>query len=341
MTPERAYVGKGISGKDAGSFDSYISSKAHASGSEDSLLYGITRKAIEGCFTSPFSDVTDRLVEDTYRSVSSITPDYGGRKEMLDTYRKERLNYEVIAAKGNLTEVTRRLHGVTDPDKVNNLRRNVYRNVDLDMVNYARPWKQQQSLADSYKNPLSSETIESTLRSSLSSYRENLHPNVYNDLSEQISRYSPQLAEDLGRYVQTNQNLVRDWVDQTKGMTLQDSMQYVERNVIMLAFENAGFDKAKAAKYLKDSRETLNRRIRELGLKEELESAERKKQRVDGHRKPTDVASAKPVVSDVDRMRELIAEKQRSLEAEAQRPRKTKQKKVDFPVFEEYLELAA
>ncbi len=247
----------------------------------------------------PLYEVQQKIARDISDAVYSSSLDYGSRSEIMGSFEQAYLRQKVVDVKGNLTEVVRQAYGADDPAKVNNLRRNVYRKLDLGFVDSQRPWKPEPKQQLGYSSPVSADTIESAVMSSLDNYREVLHPSVYKSVSEKISQCSTDIADTLGHYVPTKENLVKGWVASTKDMTLPDAMKRVESEIIYSALEAADFNKERAAKYLGDSLRTLNRRIKGLGLKKEIEKKK--------DPEPVNLQSSK---DDIDRLKEIMLERE-------------------------------
>jgi hypothetical protein len=265
------------------------------------------------------------------------------RKEAVEYFDKRFMERELTRVKGNITQYVRDAHGAADDRQINNLRRNVYRQIEKhglhELVDAARPWKQAQMSDDlDSKAYIAAEKIESTLSNALSGYRDVIQPNVYNNISESIKEKSGMLAEKISEYAPTPANRLRQVMQGTAGITsYREAKAVFEKQVVYDALEAAEWDKKKAAGYLGDSLRTLNRKITELSIEQKLQEKERPDStqdviRIEDHvrqdqGKDNDAERPVNAVSDVERLRQLIA--QYNAKREAERVRKEKKEMIE------------
>ena len=271
--------------------------------------------------TTPTLDsVTDGLARDLSNQLAQTVP-YGTRKEMINLYQKARLTKEITDTKGNIAEITRNLY----PSTTGDARHSVYRAAKkfdlMDYIDHKRP-EVQKPLQPTYDSAIKSQTIESTLQSSLANYKDDLHPIRYSELSTKIAVYAPELAKDLSGYVPTKENLINDLVEKTQGMSWKESVQYIEKAVIISAMQNAGFDKKKAADYLKDPVDKLNRRIRQLGIKDDIEAAKKEQASPKEELVEAEPKTCLEEMSEIEILR-LRTQEQKDKLAVEERPKKT------------------
>jgi hypothetical protein len=264
------------------------------------------------------------------------------RRESLDYFDKSFMQRELKRVYGNIAQYTRDALGATDGREVNNLRRNVYRQIEQHglggFVDEARPWKpkglEDRFDQDSYLQP---QKVETALTSTLSGYREIIQPKVYDDLSARIRDKAPVLAEKIADYAPTPLNRLKEIFSSTDGTRRYDEARSIfERQVIYDALSASGFDKKKAAEYLGDSLRTLNRRIEELGIEQEQNKeakVETKVILIEEVIKNKEQQNAPPAaVSEIERFQQLVREynSRRASERERKEDKKDKKKQVQW-----------
>jgi hypothetical protein len=258
------------------------------------------------------------------------------RKSAIDYFDKSFMQRELKRVYGNITQYTRDALGAQDSREENNLRRNVYRQVERyglgDFVDEARPWKPKK-LDDLFedKASIAPHKVETALTSTLSAYKEMIQPKLYEDLSARIHEKAPVLADKISDYAPTPTNRLKEIFSATEGMRRYDDARSVfERQVIYDALSAAGFDKKKAASYLGDSLRTLNRRIEALGIEQERE----KEVKVAGAKvivieevlkKDEQQAPPPAAVNEIERFQQLVREY--NAKRESERVRKTANRK--------------
>jgi len=230
---------------------------------------------IEQTLNPTLHDLTSGLARGLTETLYDVSAEqsYPPRHAALDYFDQEFMTREIRRVKGNLTQYARDALGATNDDDANNLRRNVYRQIEKyglnGVVDDARPWKPK-SLDERFGTEavqIKPATVESTLASTLSSYKSIIHPELYDGIAERIHEKAPVLAERISTYAPTPLNRLKDIMSTTEGITnYSQARTTFERQLVYDALESAGFDKDKAARYLGDSVRTLNRRISELGI---------------------------------------------------------------------------
>ncbi len=268
---------------------SYFSSGSSGDPQRDDLVYKVEQQ-IEQVLHPGFKDVSYGMAQsltDTLYSAAGEQPT-PSRREALDYFDSNFMNREMKRVKGNITQYVRDAFDLEDPLEINKKRRNIYRKIDKhglsEAVDAARPWKQ--TGLDELENrlykgsSLGPEKVESTLTSTLSGYRDKLHPQLYDDLNSRIKQSSAAIAENVSDYMPTPVNRLKEIFASTDGMTkYSDARDTFERQIVYDALTAAEFDKNKAASYLGDSLRTLNRKIAELGLDEETENKSKIKEK--------------------------------------------------------------
>lgn len=329
---------------------SYFSNPVN-DGKRDDLVYKVEQQ-IDETLQPGFRDVSYGMAQSLTDTIYSAAgqQQFPSRREALDYFDRNFLNREITRVKGNITQYVRDAFDLDDPLEINKKRRNIYRKIGKhglgEAVDAARPWKQtsQDELEDRlYKGPsLGAEQVESTLTSTLAGYRDKLHPQLYDTLSDRIKESSAVIAQNVSNYMPTPANRLKEIFATTEGMTKYDSARTTfERHIVYDALAAAEFDKNKAAKYLGDSLRTLNRRIAELGLEEELtkqeeagpeegkvismEDAIKKKmgELAEADELPADVAEG--AVDEIERFQQLVREYNSKREAERERRQKAQQ----------------
>ena len=239
----------------------------------EEMAYRIAQD-IDREISPPFSDISSRFAEgltDTIYNISN-SAQYPTRKESIGYFDRQFLGREIKRVKGNITQYVRDAFSTDDESEINNKRRNIYRQIErFDLagdVDNARPWKQtalEDKIASS--NYVPAKEVETTLTSTLSSYKEMLDTDLYDDISSRIKEKAPLIAEKISPYMPTPANRLKNIMDATEGTTNYNTAKGIfEKQIVYDALEAAGFDKKKAAEYLGDSVRTLNRRISELGV---------------------------------------------------------------------------
>ncbi|MBW2971532.1 hypothetical protein KY359_00720 [Candidatus Woesearchaeota archaeon] len=310
------------------------------------LVYRIQRE-IDEQIQPPLKDISygfaQGLTDMLY--TTGEEQDCFSRRDALDYFDRSFMQRELKRVKGNITQYVRDALGAEDEREINNLRRNVYRQIDrygLDrFIDAARPWKQaplEDKLGTDYMQP---EKVETTLTSVLSGYKSIIQPTVYDDISTRIKEKSPLIAEKISPYMPTPANRLNEIMDTTKGVTnYSEARTIFERQVIYDALDAAGFDKKKAAEYLGDSLRTLNRRIAELGIEEQARKEEREKEnppdnvvRIDEFvQKKLEPDKPPEAVGEIERFHQLVREYNAKRGAERERKDIKKQKQVRLKI---------
>ncbi|MFH1064185.1 MAG: helix-turn-helix domain-containing protein [Candidatus Woesearchaeota archaeon] len=298
----------------------------------EELAYRI-EKEISSELQPPLQDMMygmARSLTDTIYSASA-EQQFPTRKESMDYFDKQFMGREIRRVKGNLTQYVRDAFGTEDDREVNNLRRNVYRKVERyglgDIVDEARPWKNT-LLDDKIANAtyLKPDSVENSLASALSSYKEIIQPSLYDSMSSMIKEKAPVIAERLAGYMPTPANRLNQMLQSTEGITNYKEASHVfEKQLVYGALEAAGFDKNKAAGYLGDSLRTLNRRIEELGIDAKPQKGQAREAKVVSiedsvKSKDSDKASApENAVNEMERFQQLVIQYNSKRESERKR----------------------
>lgn len=290
---------------------------------------------IESTIQPPLKDISygfaQKLTDMMYSKSEEET--FPTRKDALNYFDRRFMERELTRVKGNITQYVRDAHGAADDRQINNLRRNVYRQIEKhglhDLVNAARPWKQAQHSDDlDSKTYIAAEKIESTLSNALTGYRDIIQPNVYDNISTSIKEKSGMLAEKISEYAPTPANRLKEVMQSTAGITsYKEAKAVFEKQVVYDALEAAKWDKKKAARYLGDSLRTLNRKITELGIEQKVEEKGQDRDssvvRIEDHIKQRESKACEDrpanTVSDVERLKQLIAQYNEKREAERMR----------------------
>ncbi|MBN1544329.1 hypothetical protein JW898_02600 [Candidatus Woesearchaeota archaeon] len=268
------------------------------------------------------------------------------RRQTLDYFDRSFMQRELRRVKGNITQYARDALGAVDEGEVNNLRRNVYRQIEKyglgGLVDAARPWKQT-PLEDTINlNYVKPDKVETTLTGVLSGYKNVINPGLYDDISARIKEKAPVIAERISPYAPTPENRLKDIMGTTEGVrSYTGARQTFERQVVYDALSAAGFDKSKAAKYLGDSLRTLNRRIAELGMEEQARKGEQTNEmprdnvvRIDEFvQKKLEPDMPPRAVGEIERFQQLVREyNARRESAREKKGQKNKQQKVKIMI---------
>ncbi|MBI5880832.1 hypothetical protein HZB90_01750 [archaeon] len=149
---------------------------------------------IEQELAPPLRDITSGLARDLTDTLYTVSAgqDYPNRHSALEYFEREFMTREIRRVRGNLTQYARDSLGANNDDEANNLRRNVYRQIEKhglnNVVDEARPWKPKE-LEDRFGADyaqIKAATIESTLASTLSGYKSIIHPELYEGIAERI-----------------------------------------------------------------------------------------------------------------------------------------------------------
>ncbi|MBU2561800.1 MAG: hypothetical protein KKD17_05880 [Nanoarchaeota archaeon] len=317
-------------------FDSSTSYFSSNDNKKEELAY-LIGKEIDAEIQPPLRDISHGFTQGLTDLIYTSSKDepFPTRRQALDYFDQSFMQRELKRVKGNITQYTRDALGAEDESEVNNLRRNVYRQIEKyslgSLVDAARPWKQT-PLEDTISlNYLQPERVETTLTGVLSGYKSVIQPALYDDISARIKERSPAIAEKISPYLPTQTNRLNNLFSVTEGVTnYQEARATFERQLVYEALEAAGFDKSRAARYLGDSLRTLNRRIAELGVEEQAKTEERKQDnvvRIDEfvQRKlePDKPAAA---VSEIERFQQLVREYNAKREAEREKREEKKPK---------------
>ncbi|MFC1723698.1 helix-turn-helix domain-containing protein [Nanoarchaeota archaeon] len=283
---------------------SYAFPGAPATSPKD-LLYRVAQDKISQAIMPPKQEMASRWARDITDNMYASPDLYAPLKQSMSEFSRSYFQQKIPEVKGNLTELTRQARGVTDPAKVNTLRKNIYRQMEqLDLwsdVKSARPEDSYQASPQQYDSHVQARNIEQTITSSLSDYRSELHPQDYSSLKERVQSAAPELADSLAQYAPSRHKLINNLAQRTKDMSFDEAKQEAEKEFILQAHENANFKKRLAAEYLQVSKRTLDRKIKKLGIKEEIE-----------RRRRGDTDKPKPApVFDMDHFRKLRQQKQK------------------------------
>ncbi len=285
-------------------------------GADKEELVNIVEKDIEQELNPPLRDITSGLAKGLADTMYNFGAEarYPDRKESLSYFDSQFIKREMKRVKGNITQYARDALGASDPLEINNLRRNVYRQIEKHdlggFVDNARPWKEKKEQPQQDYLAIPIKKIEDTLYSTLSGYKEVIRPGLYEELSSRIHTKAPLLAERVSRYAPTPANRIDRILESTKGVTNYCQARSIfEKQLIYDALEASRFDKHKAAKYLGDSVRTLNRRIEELGidLNNRKEQPERKQKMIEEIISTKEDSKAKPV-GEMERFQQLVME---------------------------------
>jgi hypothetical protein len=283
---------------------------------------------IDSEISPPLKDITYRFSEGLAETVYDISKGskYHTRKQALDYFDRQFIAGGMKKAYGNITQYVRDSFGAKEPGEINNLRRNIYRQIERyglgDIVDDARPWKPKK-LEDRIddRTYLPSKAVEKTLAGKLSDYKDLIQPKIYDELSNRIREKSPLIAERISGYMPTPTNRLKEIAESTKGIqNYTEARSVFEREVVYDALKAADFDKKKAAKYLGDSLRTLNRRLSELIIERKEESPQMQAQ------SPTQT----PAVNEIERFRQLVMEYNTRREAMAKDTEKKRKKQIKF-----------
>jgi Bacterial regulatory protein, Fis family len=308
-----------------------------------SQLTALIEREVEAEIGPPLRDISQGfatgLTDMLYSDGESQA--HHSRSHALQYFDKSFMKRELKRVYGNIAQYTRDALGAQDDRDVNNLRRNVYRQIERhglwSYVDEVRPWKPNDldDRLDENRYMIPPQKVETALASALSGYKEIIRPKVYDDLSARIRDKAPALAEKIADYAPTPLNRLKEIFSASDGIRRYDDARSVfERQVIYDALSAAGFDKKKAAGYLGDSLRTLNRRIKELGMGEQ---ASAKKQESESNvirieefvqRKPEPEKPAH-AVGEIERFQQLVREYNARRESERVR-KEVKKKQVKW-----------
>jgi len=320
--------------------DEHRKEDMNSSSYKRSQLASMIEQEVAQEISPPLSDISHGFAQgltDMLYSEGANQPHHS-RRESLDYFDKSFMERELKRVYGNIAQYTRDALGATDDREVNNLRRNVYRQIEQHglggFVDEARPWKPK-GLEDRFDqdNYLAPQKIETALTSTLSGYKELIQPKLYDDLTARIRDKAPVLAEKISDYAPTPLNRLKDIFSTTEGMRKYDEAKSVfERQVIYDALSASGFDKKRAAEYLGDSLRTLNRRIEELGIQQEQSKAsEQKEAKVivieEVINKNEQQNPPQAAVSEIERFQQLVREYNSKRAVEREKKEKKKQMK--------------
>ncbi|MBW2964253.1 hypothetical protein KY363_02230 [Candidatus Woesearchaeota archaeon] len=299
----------------------------------DEGRYGLTQvlaKEIQAEIQPPLQSITYSLADGLSDAVNKYSaeqayPSFWEATRHFDTafYTREL----VKKRRGNIAMFTR---DCLDPEKDN--RRQAYRKIGelglWDMVKGYRPEDPApKPLTTTAKSYISPERISTSLTSSLSTYKDTLHPKLYNDISSRIAERSETIAERISQYIPTPATRLGRIMEKTEGLTRYNEARSVfEKNIIYDAFKAAGWDRKKAEKYLQLDSRTLKSKMETLGLDEES----MKKGIEQANVILTDPQQTEPArpPSEVDRLRQLQEEYAKRWEAERQRKETSCRKKT-------------
>ncbi len=284
-------------------------------------LYDIVAREVNDKIQPPFSDITKGLADGLSKKILDLSSEnmYGTREEMMDGFRQSYLMDSLERNYGNITQVARESKGDKSLDSQ---RKFVNRAIDEyglrgDYLDGLRPQKDSPKIESSYNLSLEPKIVQSALEESFAPYSNKLSPELYSSVKENIIATSYDLARTLENYIVTKESTIQDLVEQTRGMSLEQAEDKVERDVIMTAMVNADFNKEKACQYLGDSRRALDRRIKELDLKEELAKA-KKGETKDSEQPTSEDQRSKKADSDTDRIKQLQEELESKLDQDIQ-----------------------
>jgi len=291
-------------------------------GDRESLRYQIGLE-VDKELAPPFSEISTGFAEGLTDLVydQCAQESFPSRGEAIEYFNRNFMEREITRVKGNISQYVRDAFGASDDKQTNNLRRNVYRKIGKyglhDMVDGARPWKpveKQESITSKYM--MQEDVVQNTLTSVLDDYSEKLHPIHKGYLTEKIQEKSGTIAAALADYMPNQENRMSQIFEQTEGITdYKQALQVFEGAVVYEAMEAAGFDKQKAAEYLGDSLRTLNRRIADLGIDEDIEAGMNVVSMEEFVRREQDIPVDEVVDAETERLRvqEMIRERNDSV----------------------------
>ncbi|MFC1741625.1 helix-turn-helix domain-containing protein [Nanoarchaeota archaeon] len=325
---------------------------SRAAQERNNLTYRIQNE-IEQEIPVPFKEVSQGLAKNLTDTAYQLSAEQGhyNRKNSLDFFDKQFLERESEKVDGSMRDFVRNAYGVEDDKTVDNISRNWFRKKErfdlADKIDSMRiinkdPWAEPVLEDKVYSAPQPVvEKVESALYSTLSNYKDAIHPKMYDDLSSKIKEKAPLLAEKLSEYMPTPANRLRGLMESTTGISrYNEAREMFERQVVYDALEAAKWDKEKASQYLGDSLRTLNRRISELGIERDVKDGaeDGKVVRIEDFvRKKEKDTGGKPdgAVDEIERFRQLVQEY--NAKRDVDRVRKTVKKNAD----KENLRLAA
>ncbi len=268
----------------------------------DDPLYSVLERQIGEIINPPYKAVRS-MAEGLYKTLEmQVGGSYGSRVDLMHDFKKsytmnglERYLGEIgtfarSVSSGNPESARRRLNRYIDDyglkpflDGVRDRRRDPLGLRKYDQVSGDLSGSVSSSPAYSGSDNLSSRLVlepslvADTLKQSLYE-TPGLSSEEYLAVSSRIERTAPSLAERVSRYVRGPEDFVLGLVEETEGMTIDEALSHAEKRIILSAVENAGFDMNLAAEYLGDSRRTLDRRIKVLRIREDIEKARRSAQ---------------------------------------------------------------
>ena len=267
-------------------------------------------KAVDDVIHTPLPDITDtfkqKLTELVYEK--NLEEEFPTRRQALDYFEREFFKRSIERTKGNLAKLAResgrsreRLYPVL---KKHNL---------MDFVDHKRPIRQRklEERMDRQER-IQAENIESTLSDALSGYKNVIHPSLYHNIKENIKEKSPVLAKKISSYVPTQERRLSSIMEITNGVNnYKQAKSLFERQVVYEAFKAADGDIKKTARYLGDSEKTVRRKIKEFRIEKNAKEETKEVQN--------------PVISEVERLRQLMEEYETRREAARKEKEKRKQ----------------
>lgn len=295
--------------------------------------YGLTQviaKEIQSEIQPPLPSITYSLADGLSDAVNKYGkeqayPSFWEAEKHFDTafYTREL----VQKRRGNIAQFTR---DCLDPEKDN--RRQVYRKIgDLGLWGLVKGYRPEdpspKPLIESQKGYISPDRISNSLTSALSTYKETLHPKLYDDISSRIAERSEALAARISQYAPTPAARLHNIMQKTEGMSNYTEAKAVfDRQIIYDAFKAADWDRKKAEKYLMIDSRTLKSRMDSLGIEEATIKDGLKPQEIVPEQQNTLTETGQ--VREVDRLRQLQEEYIAKWETERRRKQKTPEKTI-------------
>lgn len=294
----------------------------------ESRIYGTIGKTLEDTIGSPLQEVNDRFTQSLTDALytSQENSGYLTRRESMDKFVEYRLKEGISKYKGNLAGYAREAFDVKNGSG-ESARRSMNRLVkkyDLgDYVDGCRPTKDTKLEVGNYI--LSPDRIKNVLTQELDTYKGVLHPQVFDDLHYKITSNSEKIAENISQavgYMPESPRMHEVFESVKEVQNIKEAKRQVEKQFVTEALVNAEWDIKKAAKYLGDSRDTVQRKIIEHGIKKEsldekLQEGENIKSHTqnDVKNESTKSKNGTPKIivaqnlSEIDRLKEIIDEK--------------------------------
>jgi len=247
------------------------------------------------------------------------------RREALDYFERNFWTEGVDRTIGNISKLGRE-SGIAPKNIYPKLKRYEL----MPLVNHKRPEVQAPLENKLYTGGtgagITASQVQDTLTSTLSGYREKLHPTMYAEIDSRIKERSEAIAANVADYMPTPEKRLETIFDNTRGVTdYRQAKAMFEKQIVYDALSAAGFDKKKAAKYLGDDIRTLNRKIKEFCLDEEnvarMDDFIRKKNSKDGltEERASEVGRPAGAVDEIERFHEIVREYNSKREAERKR----------------------